>query len=71
MAGMPKCDCLNECGDDPWIKDGKVEVCDYWKQQQALAQQREDDKKLLGRYSGGLKDKRVAAALDRLLRELR
>mgnify|MGYP003395964714 CR=1 FL=1 len=21
------CDCLNWCGDDPWIKKGKAELC--------------------------------------------
>lgn len=23
-----ECDCLNRCGDDPWIKDGRSEPCE-------------------------------------------
>lgn len=22
-----QCDCLNRCGDDPWLKDGRVDKC--------------------------------------------
>ena len=25
---MEKCDCLNYCGDDPWLKDRKVKPCE-------------------------------------------
>jgi len=25
---MEKCDCLNYCGDDPWLKDRKVQPCE-------------------------------------------
>lgn len=24
---MEKCDCINYCGDDPWLKDRKVMPC--------------------------------------------
>jgi hypothetical protein len=24
---MEKCDCINYCGDDPWLKDRKVQPC--------------------------------------------
>lgn len=23
-----KCDCLNDCGDDPWLRDGKADPCE-------------------------------------------
>lgn len=26
-AGPDLCDCLNECGDDPWLKDGRAVAC--------------------------------------------
>lgn len=25
---MENCDCLNYCGDDPWLKDRRVKPCD-------------------------------------------
>lgn len=25
---MEKCDCLNFCGDDPWLQSGKAAPCD-------------------------------------------
>ena len=28
---MTSCDCLNECGDDPWLRDGRAEWCDWAK----------------------------------------
>jgi hypothetical protein len=30
-----KCDCLNFCGDDPRIRDGRAEPCEGWKKQEA------------------------------------
>lgn len=24
-----KCDCLNWCGDDPWLQDGRAKPCDH------------------------------------------
>lgn len=24
---LPPCDCLNWCGDDPWLQDGRAEPC--------------------------------------------
>lgn len=37
MTNKPKepCDCLNICGDDPWLKDGRSEQCDAAKQRAA------------------------------------
>lgn len=28
---MKKCDCLNFCGDDPWLQDGRAAPCDKLK----------------------------------------
>jgi len=25
---MTRCDCLNDCGDDPWLKDGRSTPCE-------------------------------------------
>lgn len=30
---LPKCDCLNWCGDDPCLAKGKAEYCDHYKKQ--------------------------------------
>lgn len=30
-----KCDCLNDCGDDPWIRDNKADPCEHLKARQA------------------------------------
>lgn len=27
-----KCDCLNDCGDDPWLADGRAKKCDNYEQ---------------------------------------
>ena len=37
MSATPvTCDCLNDCGDDPWLKDGRSQPCKYLRQRQAL-----------------------------------
>lgn len=33
--GMDDCDCLNKCGDDPWLKTGKSVPCKARQQEQA------------------------------------
>lgn len=35
-----KCDCLNYCGDDPWLAQGKAEPCEARKKRALEAQQR-------------------------------
>lgn len=35
-----KCDCLNECGDDPGIKAGRVKPCPKFAEKQRLEQAR-------------------------------
>lgn len=37
---LPACDCLNFCGDDPWLASGKAEPCDAVKRRK---RQREQD----------------------------
>lgn len=32
---MEQCDCLNECGDDSRLRDGRVEECDWRKSRRA------------------------------------
>lgn len=34
---LPKCDCLNLCGDDPWIAKGKADYCDHHKAKEKAA----------------------------------
>lgn len=36
-ATLPKCDCLNHCGDDPWLSQGKAGHCDYFKAREKTA----------------------------------
>jgi len=35
-----KCDCLNRCGDDPWLKDGRAVPCDNLVRQREQEHQR-------------------------------
>jgi hypothetical protein len=44
-----RCDCLNDCGDDPWLKDGRAEYCDHWKKRKAEEEARERRADLLQR----------------------
>lgn len=32
MTDLPSCDCLNWCGDDPWLQEKRCKPCD-WKVQ--------------------------------------
>lgn len=34
---LPKCDCLNYCGDDPWLDKGKAHHCDDFKAREKAA----------------------------------
>lgn len=34
------CDCLNHCGDDPWLKDGRSKPCEKLKLRQEQERQR-------------------------------
>ena len=46
MARLPKCDCLNWCGDDIRVPNGKAKPCQHWLREQAEAEERmnmEDD----------------------------
>lgn len=36
-AALPKCDCLNLCGDDPWLVKGKAAHCDHFKAREKAA----------------------------------
>ncbi len=71
---MEKCDCLNECGDDPWLKAGKVKPCESRLKQLSAAKQRQDDIALLVELRDRMNTRRKgrhALALGRLLDELR
>ncbi len=70
-----KCDCLNYCGDDPWLKSGKAVPCERAQQQardeQDRAEQRQADMTILNgllarlRRAGRCRDE--VAALERLM----
>ena len=66
-----KCDCLNECGDDHWVRDGKAEPCDYMKKRRAAKKQREEDLVVLRGLADWIQDQDVKATLNRILEELR
>jgi hypothetical protein len=34
------CDCLNYCGDDPWLKDGRADYCEQWLKRHNIEQER-------------------------------
>lgn len=33
---LPQCDCLNDCGDDPRIRQGKAESCEQFKRDERI-----------------------------------
>jgi hypothetical protein len=67
---VSKCDCLNECGDDPWLRTGKAEPCDGRKRGLADLAQFDKDLLLLNDLARKVRDKKVAAALERVLRRI-
>lgn len=69
-AVPPRCDCLNVCGDDNWINDGRAEPCDTRKKWLADQEQRRQDIALLATFVIRLRNKEAAAALKRILERL-
>jgi hypothetical protein len=35
--GPDNCDCLNTCGDDPWLRDGRSEPCAHYLERERKA----------------------------------
>lgn len=50
MAKMPKCDCLNWCGDDSRVPNGKAKPCQCWLREQAEKEERWSMKADAARY---------------------
>ena len=71
MPKRLKCDCLNECGDDPWLRDGRAEPCDRLKERRAQKLQRDEDLVVLRGLADWVHDQDVKATLNRILEELR
>jgi len=70
---MRKCDCLNECGDDRWVHDGRAEPCEYRLRQLAEREQRQTDIALLTELCARMKTRRQgrhALALERILKRV-
>lgn len=48
-----KCDCLNHCGDDPWLKDGRSEPCEQVRErqlQEAITAKRIEARQVLHKF---------------------
>lgn len=43
----PPCDCLNWCGDDPWLNDGRAEPCQERKERERRAAEEKASKAAL------------------------
>lgn len=71
MAAMDKCDCLNECGDDSWLRDGRAEPCADRKREIERLAQRERDKVLLEGLAARLRSQVIKGALTRILKEIK
>lgn len=71
-ATRTECDCLNDCGDDRRLDDGRVEPCEYRKRRLALREQQVRDLQV-ARYliaslrEGDTEAQRVADAMQRLI----
>lgn len=67
------CDCLNECGDDDWLRDGRAKPCAYRKLRLAMQQEQDQDIAIAEdlvrslHRSRNRDKKKTAAALERLL----
>jgi hypothetical protein len=66
-AGM-KCDCLNECGDDPWLRDGRVKPCDGRIAALAKAEQRRNDIALVKELATRMTTRRNGRHAEALMR---
>lgn len=42
-----KCDCLNDCGDDPWLRDGRSQPCERLKKERAAEAKAKEDARQL------------------------
>lgn len=40
---MVGCDCMNFCGDDPWLKDGRAMPCERLQNERAAEAKAKDD----------------------------
>lgn len=69
-AVPPQCDCLNVCGDDNWLYDGRAEPCDNRKKWLADQEQRRQDIAYLTTLAPRMRNKEAAAALKRILERL-
>lgn len=72
FAKLRKCDCLNYCGDDPWIRQGKAAPCESLQrildEAKAVAVERVKGKPL--QVVVTLNRRPTADDLTRILREL-
>ena len=56
------CDCLNRCGDDPWLAKGKAEPCEASKKEAArMAEMLHPDNIAVDRFAAGMKEKLAMA----------
>lgn len=71
-AMKPSCDCLNDCGDDRHVHDGRAEPCDYLKKRLALREQQNRDLQAARHLIAFLREgdteaQQVADAMQRLI----
>lgn len=62
-----RCDCLNSCGDDPWLLDGRAKPCSKLIQRRAQQKQRQEDIEQLLNFAKTSRNRIVAGALQRIL----
>ncbi len=76
MSATPKCDCLNHCGDDPWLKDGRAEPCEKLLaaqlQEKEAVEQIKKVKQIAARYetNGTLSPLELIIMLDKRVEQL-
>jgi hypothetical protein len=49
-AALPKCDCLDRCGDDPWIDENKCQPCPDYIARKAAEEQAKAHRTLMRFY---------------------
>lgn len=63
-----ECDCLNRCGDDPWLKDGRSEPCENLLAARLQDQQAKERAEKVEQIANRYGTKGVLSLLDLIIR---
>lgn len=55
-TNLPSCDCLNWCGDDPWLRDGRAAPCQERIDKERREREQADERKRIIDLANRLND---------------